>query len=144
MLEFRNKFRIEDLLIKRVGGWNISLRPVQITLGALILSLDRPCPDMGGLTFDESLELGEAFKVIQNLFTQTFKPDKINYLALMMVDHQVHFHVIPRYESERVFEEEKFADRDWPNPPDLFCSLELDSARIDRLKEIFVLNTKGK
>ena len=34
----------------------------------------------------------------------TFDHQKINYLALMMVDPHVHFHVIPRYSGSRELE----------------------------------------
>jgi diadenosine tetraphosphate (Ap4A) HIT family hydrolase len=36
---------------------------------------------------------------------------------LMMVDHHVHYHVIPRYESESEFEGLKWTDNGWPALP---------------------------
>lgn len=135
---FIEKFKIKELLIVKVGCWNISLRPAQITLGSLVLSLDRPCREMSGLTEDESRDLGQAFKVIQEILTKAFKPDKINYLALMMVDHQVHFHVIPRYESERPFEGISYVDKDWPKPPNVLEALDLTRLSIWKLKDFLI------
>lgn len=60
-----------------------------------------------------------VFNYIEELLRSSFNPDKINYLVLMMVDHQVHFHVIPRYEKERVFNDKEFVDEKWPTPPDI-------------------------
>ena len=46
--------------------------------------------------------------------------ERINYLMLMMVDPNVHFHVIPRYSGARVVRTAStFADAGWPGPPDL-------------------------
>ena len=43
--------------------------------------------------------------------------EKINYLMLMMVDRDVHFHVIPRYAGERVHEGVSFPDAGGPPFP---------------------------
>src|SRR3546814_15372281 len=48
---------------------------------------------------------------------------KINYLMLMMVDPDVHFHVIPRYQGERRFEGIAFPDAGWPAAPDLAAAV---------------------
>ncbi len=45
--------------------------------------------------------------------------ERINYLMLMMVDPDVHFHVIPRYSSPREFAAVAFPDNGWPGPPAL-------------------------
>lgn len=130
MDEFMKKFKIEELLLAKVGAWNVSLRPEQVTLGSIILSLDRPCPTLAGITSKEGEELSEAFEVIEQLFRNTFKPNKLNYLALMMVDHQVHFHVIPRYESSVLFENVEFQDVSWPAPPNLLKNIQMTRADI--------------
>ena len=52
-------------------------------------------------------------------FARTFKPDKFNYLMLMMVDPNVHFHVLPRYSSSRKCAGVAFEDRAWPKAPSL-------------------------
>ena len=54
---------------------------------------------------------------------------RINYLMLMMVDPDVHFHVIPRYEGSRHRSGLEFADAGWPGPPVLTSGLELDAAQ---------------
>ena len=45
--------------------------------------------------------------------------EKINYLMLMMVDPDVHFHVLPRYQAPRTFGGATFPDTGWPGPPAL-------------------------
>ena len=44
---------------------------------------------------------------------------KINYLMLMMVDKEVHYHVLPRYSETRNFEGVDYLDPGWPAVPDL-------------------------
>lgn len=134
MKEFKKKFQIDALLIKKVGSWNISLRPKQVTIGSLVLSLDRKCPEMSDLTPEETKELSEAFKTINKIFSSSFNPNKLNYLALMMVDAQVHFHVIPRYENAVRFNEREYRDSDWPKPPDLSKPLDFTTAELSKLK----------
>ena len=45
---------------------------------------------------------------------------------LMMVDPDVHFHVLPRYEKARSFGGVSFVDRAWPGPPDVTAGVEPD------------------
>ena len=127
-MSFSQKFRISEYRITQVGSWIISLRPTQVTLGSLVLSLQRDCSNIADLTETESQDLGQSFKVIQRLFEKTFNPQKINYLLLMMVDNQVHFHVIPRYEQPVIFMNKVYPDKYFPKPVDITNSLELNES----------------
>lgn len=119
MREFKEKFRIDELMIAQVGAWNISLRPKQPTIGSLILSLNRVCVSFSELTEQEAIDLGKAFKLIEDKLNTTFRPQKINYLALMMVDNQVHYHVLPRYEGVVKINNTEYRDHCWPVVHDL-------------------------
>lgn len=136
---FKDKFRIDDLLLARVGAWNISLRPKQVTIGSLVLSLDRQCPEMSGLTSGEAADLSKAFLKIEEILQTSFKPQKLNYLALMMVDHQVHFHVIPRYENPVEWRERFYPDKDWPKPPQLSQTIDLIEEELVALKNLLMV-----
>lgn len=140
MEDFRKKFQIEPLEIKKIGSWIISLRPQQVTLGSLVLSLARKCPHLGEMTEQEGQELSQAFKFVEALLQKTFHPGKINYLALMMVDHQVHFHVIPRYEKPVEFNGHTYQDKDWPKPPKVTEPLEINENDIISLKHYLKQN----
>ncbi|MBD1432234.1 HIT family protein [Sphingobacterium sp. DN00404] len=135
MEDFKQKFDIVNLTIKTIGSWIISLRPVQVTIGSLVLSLDRACHDIGDLTNSESQELGLAFKAIKEVYAKTFSPDKVNYLLLMMVDKQVHFHVIPRYEREVTFKDQHFRDEHWPKPANVLSTSNFGDQLLMELKE---------
>jgi len=119
MEEFKNKFKIEELLIYETKHWIWSLRPVQATLGAGVLSLKRECLTFGEVNQEEFTDLYNVIKVIESTLKKTFNYDIMNYLMLMMVDKQVHYHVIPRYESTIDFAGTLWEDTCWPGVPNL-------------------------
>lgn len=136
MENFKSKFRVEELIIVKVGHWNVSLRPEQPTVGSLVLSLERKCPALGMLTMQESIDMCRAISIIEGIYQKTFMPEKINYLALMMVDEQVHFHVVPRYECELVFLDKIYNDRFWPKLHNLEPLSDFDEDKIQVLKNM--------
>ena len=60
---------------------------------------------------------------------------------LMMVDKDVHFHVIPRYADVRSFEQIEFDDPGWPGPPRLDHATStvasINKRLVDRLIEVW-------
>lgn len=119
MDEFNKKFKIEELLICETKYWCWSLRPEQSTLGAGVLSLKRGCPVFSELNQEEFCDLNNIIKIIEKTLKKTFSYDIINYLMLMMVDKQVHYHVIPRYERTIMFAGISWNDSGWPGVPNL-------------------------
>jgi len=123
--EFQVKFRLSELTLHVADHWTWSLRPVPTTLGAGILSLNRFCTSFADLSSDEAISLGATVKHIDKRLAQVFAPDRMNYLMLMMVDRHLHFHVLPRYGSERPFGGLLWQDREWPAAPALGNNAEL-------------------
>lgn len=119
MTDFIEKFRVEQLKLYESDYWVWSLRPVQVTLGSGILSLKRECTTLGELKKEEFADLADIIKVIEKTLRKSFNYDIMNYLMLMMVDKQVHYHVIPRYEKTINFEGHSWSDAGWPGVPDL-------------------------
>ena len=113
------KFGYPNTLIKDYAHWALLLRPQQATLGALVLICKDESETFSNITLEAFSELKEIAAAIERHLGHCFSYDKINYLMLMMVDKDVHFHVLPRYAHPRFFEEEKFNDPGWPGPPDL-------------------------
>ena len=131
-INFVKKFKLRDLKLINVDHWLISLRPDQPTIGSLVLTLNRPCERLSMLTSEEGKSLAKAYTVIEDLLENTFKAQKVNYLALMMFDEQVHFHVLPRYENPVLFNGKSYKDSGWPGPPSLEA-LELEDVEIHKL-----------
>jgi diadenosine tetraphosphate (Ap4A) HIT family hydrolase len=113
------KFGHPHCLLKDFVHWCILLRPQQVTLGSLVLGSKHDATALGHLPAAAHAELHECTATLESAL-RIFRPyDKINYLALMMVDPHVHFHVLPRYASAQVFDGAVFADPGWPGVPDL-------------------------
>jgi diadenosine tetraphosphate (Ap4A) HIT family hydrolase len=113
------KFGYPQSLLKDYAHWCILMRPSQVTLGALVLASKHEANSLGALPAAAHTELKSCTADIE-LALQKFRPyDKINYLALMMVDPHVHFHVLPRYASAQTFDTVVFPDLGWPAMPDL-------------------------
>lgn len=119
LTKFKEKFQIPELTIREYRHWTWSLRPTQPTLCATVLSIRREAAHFSDVTPDELAELATAVKELESRIKAAFTYDKINYLMLMMVDPQVHFHVIPRYATPRDFAGTTWTDANWPRPPDI-------------------------
>ena len=116
---FRTQFQLEPLTVWTTAHWCISVRPVPATLGALVISARREVTSLAELTPDEGADLTVAIGWVETKLRQHFQAEKFNYLALMMVDPLVHFHVIPRYSQPRQFGGLEWLDAGWPKPPEL-------------------------
>jgi diadenosine tetraphosphate (Ap4A) HIT family hydrolase len=134
---FLLKFRVEELLVRDFEHWIVSLRPQQITIGSLVLTLKRPCYSFANLTETEASELAAVYRFIESKLQLLFLPDKINYLTLMMMDSQVHTHVLPRYQSERVFSGLILKDNDWPKPANILSGIDLPEEKLLELYHHF-------
>lgn len=114
---FNTKFKLDELLIIQTDFWCWSVRPVQCTIGAGILSLKRPAESMSELTSEEGVDLIKITKIIESTLKSAFNAEKMNYIMLMMVDYHIHYHVIPRYSKDIEFAGNSFKDLGWPKPP---------------------------
>lgn len=140
-LEFKKKFNLDKLTIFKTKHWTWSLRPHQITIGSGILSLNRKCEFYKDLTSDEHCDLGEMIKVIENTLGERFNYNAINYLMLMLVDSQVHYHVIPRYNEKIEFRGRLWEDAHWPTPP-IFSTETTQIEVLLEIKKNIIMNLK--
>lgn len=113
------KFGYPGSLVKEYDHWAVLLRPQQATLGALVLICKDQAEAFSQVSDGAFAELKTITGDIEEALKSSFSYDKINYLMLMMVDHDVHFHVLPRYAETRHLGNAQFHDPGWPGPPDL-------------------------
>ena len=129
------KFGAPGTVIHDYENWCVLLRPAQVTLGSLVLVARDSVTafsDLGPASFAELKKVtGDIEKNLKNAFSY----EKLNYLMLMMVDPDVHFHVIPRYAGERNFGSMEFADEHWPGPPDVTASIDISEDLKQQLLE---------
>ena len=113
------KFGYPTSCVKEFEQWVVLLRPQQVTLGALVLICREDATAFSQISPEAFEELPRIIREMEMSVSRAFTYTKINYLMLMMVDPEVHFHVIPRYETSRTFCHQQFLDHGWPGPPDL-------------------------
>lgn len=113
------KFGAPQTIIRSFQYWSVMLRPAQATLGALVLAAHEPAQAFSQLSPASFAELHSVTGQIESALAKAFHYDKINYLMLMMVDPDVHFHVIPRYAQPKPFAGMEFIDAGWPAIPNL-------------------------
>lgn len=120
------KFGYPGSLIRDYNHWVVLLRPAQVTLGSLVLVAKSDATAFGGLPPAAHAELAPITKAIEATLLAEIGYERINYLMLMMVDPNVHFHIFPRYAGTRTLEGVTVDDVAWPGPPDLKSAPSLD------------------
>ena len=134
------KFGYPDSTLHEYQHWCVLLRPQQVTLGSLVLAARSDALAFSHLSQAAISELSGITQDIENTLQHNFQYTKLNYLMLMMVDPHVHFHVIPRYASQRDFLGLSFVDQDRPKPPDLSRSC---IENIDKYNELHTFLAKS-
>lgn len=116
-LDFGQNFRLNELHLADCGGWSLSLRPAQITLGAMVLSVRSGKFNFADLTAQETTDMGAGFALAEQLARASYGAVRINILCLMMQDPIVHFHILPRYDHDINVGGQIWRDTDWPTAP---------------------------
>ena len=119
------KFGYPASLIREYDHWVVLLRPAQVTLGSLVLAAKSGASAYSALPPEAFTEQGRVVADIEAALQSFCAFEKINYLMLMMVDREVHFHVFPRYSAARTVDGIDFPDHGWPGPPDLKSAIAL-------------------
>ena len=123
-----------DTLIREYDHWLVLLREPQATLGSLILCEKSDATEFSNISMDSYQEMGTVVVDIERALRAAFSYEKINYLMLMMVDPNVHFHVIPRYSEPPSACGLTIADPGWPVVPQLGVAQEITTAERDALR----------
>lgn len=129
MNETIEKFGFPATLVAEYAHWVVLLRPAQPTLGSLVLAARSEATAFGDLPPEAHAELAIVTRAIENALRDAVAYEKLNYLMLMMVDPNVHFHVIPRYEGERSACGLTVADAGWKGPPALGEAVKPDTGQ---------------
>ncbi len=134
MHETLRKFGFPGSTIRDYDHWVVLLRPQQVTVGSMVLALKADIRTLGEVSPEAFAEMATVTRDIQDALAATFDARKINYLALMMVDPQVHFHVIPRYDGPREVNGTMVEDPGWPKLPEMGRTLDLTPDSLDWIK----------
>jgi len=127
------KFGYPHTLVAETAHWAVLVRPQQVTLGSLVLACREPATAFGQVSEAAFADLRAAVAGVEAVLSGFVSYEKINHLMLMMVDPDVHFHVIPRYQGARRFDGVEFPDAGWPGPPALGSFVAPPPAVFDRI-----------
>ena len=130
-----SKFGYPGTVIKEWDHWAVLLRPAQVTLGSLVLAAKCQATAYSDLPDEAFAEQAQAVRAIEQALRGFCEFERLNYLMLMMVDPNVHFHVIPRYEKARQWKDIEFQDEGWPGPPQLKLVVDLDEQQLQLLRD---------
>ena len=108
--------------------WVVALRPAQPVACSMVVICTEPVTAFSGLSSDAFMELAEVTAGVEALARRETGYERINWLMLMMVDPDVHFHVLPRYSGSRTIASHSLEDLGWPGPPRLDAATETDAA----------------
>jgi len=128
------RFGYPETLIREYQHWLVLLREPQATLGSLVLCAKSGATEFSALPDEAHIEMGTVVREIEHALKAAFAYDRINYLMLMMVDPNVHFHVLPRYSEARSACGLTIPDPGWPAMPQLGEALDITSSQRDALK----------
>lgn len=120
-------------MIAEYDHWCVLVRAAQATLGAMVLVCKEEATSFSTISPAAFGELGSVIGDIEAASKYFREWDKINYLMLMMVDPNVHFHVLPRYGEAQAFADLAFEDTGWPGQPDLAGGVKLSPDQIGQL-----------
>jgi len=127
------RFGYPETLIREYEHWVVLLREQQVTLGSLVLCAKSEATEFSALSLSAFEEMSIAIGDIERVLKAAFFYEKINYLMLMMVDPNVHFHVIPRYAAERSACGLIIPDTGWPTAPKLGDAIKISPEERDAL-----------
>jgi diadenosine tetraphosphate (Ap4A) HIT family hydrolase len=134
------KFGYPATLLREFEHWVILLRPAQVTLGSLVLAAKSDATAYHQIPREAFAEQADAVQAIEAALASFTQYERLNYLMLMMVDPNVHFHVIPRYSEPRRWGGIEFPDAGWPGPPQLASALALEADQLRELTTEMALN----
>lgn len=127
------KFGYPHSLVVETPHWAVLVRPQQVTLGSLVLACREPVTSFGQVSAAAFADLRDTVARVEAVLSGFVSYEKINHLMLMMVDPDVHFHVIPRYQGTRHFDGVEVPDVGWPGPPALGSFVEPPPALFGRI-----------
>ncbi len=132
------KFGHPGTLVRAYRHWQVLVRPQQVTLGALVLVCTDAAKAFSQISVRAFEELAQVTIDLDTALAKAFTPDKLNYLMLMMVDPDVHFHVLPRYAGPRAFAGREMKDSFWPKPVDLTQPVAADAELTAAVREALI------
>ena len=126
--------KYKDGFLKEYNHWIIEVSFRQHTIGCYIIFAKRNVERISELNNEELSELKTVMSEIEAAVTKEFKADRFNYLQLGNNLHHLHIHGIPRYQTQREFNGQKWIDKTWGHPP-VWSNKDASSDLVNTLKK---------
>ena len=128
--------KYKDAVIKEYSHWVVEVSFRQHTLGCFIIFAKRRIEKISELTNQELVKLRDVMSEIENVLkiAPEFNPDRFNYLQMGNALRHLHFHLIPRYETQRNFDGKEWNDETFGHPP-VWSKTEVSRDLVIKIKE---------
>ncbi|MFQ5620974.1 MAG: HIT family protein [Candidatus Nanoarchaeia archaeon] len=113
-------------LIKPYEHWRLLVDDKQPTLGSALLVVNRNIAKVSDLTKDEAAEYKVIVRDFEEAVRNAFNPDEFYYLLSGNIESHVHWHMVPRYKTDRRFGDRLWNDESYPNLPSLNAEVQDD------------------
>ncbi|MDR1995202.1 hypothetical protein [Azonexus sp.] len=137
------KFAYPTNLIAEYAHWVVLVRPQQVTYGSAVIAAKSSGASLGELTAAEASELPSIIGDYEKTISQLAQAEKFNYLALMMIDPNPHFHALPRYSKPIIRDGCSFFDATFPKPPDLNVLNEVNASQLQLIRRRLATNWRS-
>ena len=125
------RFEYPKALVQEYEHWVVLFRPIQVTPLSCVIAARAEVTSLGALDAAAGAELPRVIRDYEASVGHLLPAEKFNYLALMMVDPNPHFHAIPRYPRPIVVGTHPFTDTAYPKPPDITVGMHLDAPTLE-------------
>ncbi|NML16082.1 HIT family protein [Azohydromonas caseinilytica] len=130
------RFNHPAALVREFEHWVVLIRPVQPTPLSCVIAARADVNSLGELEAAAGAQLPAEIAGFEAAVRRVAPAVRFNYLALMMVDPNPHFHAIPRYAAALSLDGIECRDTDFPRPVDVLRGLEIDAATLDRWRAL--------
>jgi diadenosine tetraphosphate (Ap4A) HIT family hydrolase len=125
------RFGHPGALVREFEHWVVLIRPVQTTPLSCVVVARADVSSLGELSAEAGGELPLVIRGFEAAVRRIAPAVKFNYLALMMVDPNPHFHALPRYAAPLSLGGVGYSDADFPRPADVLRGLDIDAVTLD-------------
>lgn len=130
------RFGYPASIVRQYEHWCVLIRPAQVTPLSCIIAAQASVTSLGGLSPAAGAELPAVMRAFEATVKRLAPATKFNYLALMMVDPNPHFHAIPRYPAPVTLGKASFEDSAYPKPPNILGDLAVGPATLEQWRAL--------
>jgi diadenosine tetraphosphate (Ap4A) HIT family hydrolase len=130
------RFGYPNSTVKEFEHWVVLIRPVQTTPLSCVIASRAEVTSLGSLCAAAGAELPKVISSFESTVSRLAPAARFNYLALMMVDPNPHFHAIPRYAAPLILHGRSYSDMAYPKPADVLHDLEIDPLVLEQWRAV--------